>query len=74
MTAINLWDAADRFLPYIRDAQAPIDRPEMVAQNAVRLNASLYPPCPLCTLDVMRCECDPDEYQAAAIAVMRGQA
>ncbi|WP_333571344.1 hypothetical protein [Sphingomonas sp.] len=74
MSAVNLWDAADRFRPYIRDDHPEIDRPEMVTQNAVKLNTSLYPPCPLCSLDVMRCACDPDEYQAAALAVMRGRA
>lgn len=28
-------------------------------------NPKLWPDCPLCGLDVVRCECDPDDYAKA---------
>lgn len=31
-----------------------------ITQQAVELDASLYPDCPLCGWDIVRCPCDPD--------------
>ncbi len=61
----GLWDMAERFRPYVRDAAEPIDRPTPIEQRCRPLNGGLYPPCALCRKELSRCECDPTEAEEA---------
>lgn len=60
-TMPNVWDNAERFIPYFRDGETPIDRPERVTIQAVSPSADLYPDCPLCGDSIVLCDCGPDE-------------
>lgn len=69
--ALNVWDAADHIGSLVADNPRPIERPAQLHQRVMLPSPKRWPDCPICNLDVVRCDCAPDRYAAAVSAALR---
>lgn len=67
----STWQLVER-MKQCADKEQPAERP--VAIDVAIRPMTKAPACPLCSLNVNACECDPFAYEAAVYAQMSGGA